>query len=138
MPRGVKGSLTHSASAYRRGACREACCREHHRVDAANKRAAGKMGMNSGAEIPVVAQGTRALLTGRQAEILQAWMKDGADRETVGRRTGIGGARASKVLTMIQQAYGFSNRVELAIALERGLATYEVVTSDAPRRDVAA
>lgn len=137
MPTGIKGSLTHSASAYRRGACREACCREHHRVDAANKRADGRMGMNSGLEI-VVRDGTTALLTKRQAAVLVAWLKDGADPETVGRRIGIGRGRVTHTLGLIQKAYGFTNRAEMALAFARRAVDFVVVPSRSRRRDVTA
>lgn len=136
MPRGVRGSLTHSASAYRRGACREACCREHHRVDAARKRKSGSMAMNSGIEF-IVIDGEKIQLTASQARYLQAWLKDGADNETVARRIGVGPTRVSYMLGLIQKALGFSNRAEMALAFERGIAKYSVVPSETRRRDVA-
>lgn len=125
MPRGKPGTFTHGAWAYNHGYCREACCREAWRVQRDKDRKEGKQGWNSGRPV-TIANGTTALLTRRQEEILKAWLRDAADPETVGRRVGLGRRRVVAVLGDIQRAYGLESRAQMALALERGDVDYEV------------
>lgn len=59
-------------------------------------------------------------VSSRQYRIVQEWLKDGADAETVARRIGVRRHTVNNNLFAIQTALGFDNRVELALAIERG------------------
>lgn len=82
--------------------------------------------MNSGPEPRINAEGTVALVKPHIGRVVDAWMKDGADAETVGRRLARTPKWVNKTLHAVQEAFGFESRTELALALERGQVRLEV------------
>ena len=128
MPPGRPGSLTHGASAYQRGACRcKEICTPAWARRRAERRAAGLDAMNSGPEPLVLADGTTARVKPHVGRIVDAWMVDGATAETVARRMGRTSQWVNRTLARLQAAFDFENRAQLALAIERGEITLEVV-----------
>lgn len=118
---------THGASAYRKGHCRcRAICTPAHTRKRAQERAEGRQFMNSGNSRTLRLVDDMVAVSQRQANIIEAWLRDGADAETVGRRLGLSRVTVHRNLAAVQAACEFDTRLEMAVAFLRGHVTYRV------------
>lgn len=120
---------THGRSAYVRELCRckEICTPEHAKARK-QERAEGRQKVSGGPRTWTFEQysDTSLGVSSRQYRIVQEWLKDGADAETVARRIGVRRHTVNNNLFAIQTALGFDNRVELALAIERGQSSIRI------------
>lgn len=137
MPRGYPGTLTHGAIAAQNGSCscKEVCRPAANAVQSEYRRARTEVGRLQPVQL---LDGDTLIVTESDMRCLRAFLVDGASNETVGRRAGVTSKVASVHLKRIQDAFGFTSRAELAVALLRDVVRVRTsVPSTTQRRDVA-
>lgn len=123
--------IEHGARAYRKKICRcKQICTPAHATLRREERAAGRQLMNSGRTAALRFVDDVLFVNENQARILNAWLLDGAEPETVARRVRLAVPTVQKNLTAIRQVTGLDTRLELAVALLRRAIEYRVHTDE--------
>jgi len=107
--------------------CKE-ICRPAANANQRAERAARKAARHDLTPLCFDAKGT-LLISSSDGACLRAFLIDGGDNETVGRRANMSSKQASLHLKRIQDAFGFTSRAELAVALLRSTVTARVASS---------